>query len=117
MASWAWNSIAARSSFGSMIGNSIVRTTIFWLAMPTENRLPENPALFQKVFSSAARPSLSTTSPSNMRPSGSARAETAVRVCPWRPVRIWAPTIEACSMSMPTRTAFMAILAPKLALP
>ena len=117
MASCAWNSMAARSSLGSMMGNSMVRTTIFWLAMPTENRLPVKPAAFQKVLSSSASPSMSTTSPSNMRPSGSARAETAVSVCPWRPVRIWAPTIEACSMSMPTRIAFMAILAPQLALP
>ena len=82
MASCAWNSMAARSSLGSMIGNSIVRTTIFWLAMPTEKRLPVNPPSFQKVLSSAASPSTSTTSPSNMRPSGSARAETAASVCP-----------------------------------
>ena len=45
MASWAWNSMAARSSLASMIGNSMVRTTIFWLATPSENRLPVNPAL------------------------------------------------------------------------
>ena len=82
MASCAWNSMAARSSLGSMIGNSMVRTTIFWLAMPTEKRLPVNPAAFQKVLSSAASPSTSTTSPSNMRPSGSALADTAVSVCP-----------------------------------
>ena len=74
--------MAARSSLGSMIGNSMVRTTIFWLATPTENRLPVNPAAFQNVLSSAASPSTSTTSPSNMSPSGSARAETAMSVWP-----------------------------------
>ena len=80
MASCAWNSMAARSSLGSMMGNSMVRTTIFWLAMPIEKRLPVKPADFQNVLSSAASPSTSTTSPSNMRPSGRALADIAMSV-------------------------------------
>ena len=56
MASWAWNSMAARSSFSSMIGNSMVRTTIFWFATPSENFLPVKPLVLPEGLELGGEP-------------------------------------------------------------
>ncbi len=81
MCSCAWNSTAARSSFSSITGNSMVRTTIFWLATPSSTLRPTKWFFFQKDLSSDARAATSTISPSETSPSCSGC--TAALVSTW----------------------------------